>query len=93
MHLKHIYRAPSSISSDTKEFNLNGLQSVETMAHMKQWEYLHPQTRALLKCQNKYHAEIKQERGYSFRQEPRPSEIRPRSSKAALNKTKFGRAN
>lgn len=36
MHLKYIYQAASSISSDTKEFHLNGSQGVETIAHIKQ---------------------------------------------------------
>lgn len=35
MHLKYIYQAASSISSDTKEFHLNGSQGEETIAHIK----------------------------------------------------------
>lgn len=34
MHLKYIYQASSSISSDTKEFHLNGSQSIETTGHI-----------------------------------------------------------
>lgn len=36
MHLKYIYQAAPSISSDTKEFHLNGSQGEETIAHIKQ---------------------------------------------------------
>lgn len=36
IHLKYIYQAAASISSDTKEFHLNGSQGVETIAHIKQ---------------------------------------------------------
>lgn len=36
IHLKCIYQAAASISSDTKEFHLNGSQGVETIAHIKQ---------------------------------------------------------
>lgn len=36
MHLKYIYQASSSISSDTKEFHLNCSQGIKTIAHIKQ---------------------------------------------------------
>lgn len=39
VHLKYIYQAAASISSDTKEFHLNGSQGVEIIAPIKQQRY------------------------------------------------------
>lgn len=36
IHIKYIYQAAASISSDTKEFHFNGSQGVDTIAHIKQ---------------------------------------------------------